>query len=299
MTISQEALEACAPLLHGFTEDMGVASAFRLDLFETIADQRSHYSETLRVLTHYQSDRGRGVYALLVNGLVWDAEIVLRSFYEVVAKTEFLVTCRGERREQLLTEFWNVLPSIYDAKDGDRAMVAEKFAARHERNDDARVFSFLRDEKHFNLKKTENRKYRQEVEQRWSFSKIVGTLAAGRDGHDRIIGMDAMLYGYGLASHVAHASPKAFDLLEDRSTRGDDLLALEVGHVDRMLSDMLYLTIYNLHQIQTVLIGSLPLPQVFIQIFKRATERSAPIKQAFHRSQDAFYDRDHAGVSDT
>lgn len=289
MRISQEALDECEPLFQGFLAQRDITSLFRSDLFDAIGEDRDLYSETVRVLTHYQSDRALGAYCLLVNGLVWDAEIVLRSFYETAVKVFFLSTASTEIRGGLLTEFWEVLPAIYDAKGAERAKSPEKLARSQGRIDDARIFDFLRRPENFSTEGLGNRQFRKRVEQKWSFSKIVDVLNRDGNGHKRIARIDAMFHNYGMSSHLAHASPRAFDLLEDRSTRGEDLGLLEVGHVGRMLSDIVSLTAFSLYQVQVSLLGDMPMADILVQAYSKMSDLTKPYQEAFQRSQDYLY----------
>jgi len=251
--------------------------------------EHESYYETLRVLTNYQFDRSTGVYCVLVNGLVWDAEIVLRSFYETVVKSLFLSTASTEIRPNLVKEFWEILSAIYDAKGAEKAKSAEKISRSQGKNDDARVFALLQDSSSFNIEGPGNRQYRKSVEQRWSFSKIVETLRKGSDGHDRIARIDALFHHYGMASHIAHASPKALDLLRDRATRGDDLVLLEIAHVGRILTDMIALTAFSLHRIQTSLLGTMPMAKILVGASESMGYLTEPFQEAFQRSQDELY----------
>ncbi len=289
MRISQKALDECEPLFQGFLEHRDIISIFRSDLFDAVGEDRDLYSETVRVLTAYQFDRALGAYCLLVNGLVWDSEIVLRSFYETVVKVFFLSTASTEIRGGLLKEFWEVLPAIYDAKGAEKAKSPEKLARSQGRIDDARIFEFLQRPENFSIEGPGNRQFRKSVEQKWSFSKIVDVLNRGGDGHQKISRIDAMFHNYGMASHLSHASPKVFDLLEDRVTRGEDLGLLEVAHVGRMLSDIVSLTVFSLHQVQVSLLGVMPMADILVKAYSRMSDLTKPYQEAFQRSQDDLY----------
>jgi len=289
MRISHEALEACEPLLQGYLQQVGVVNDFGYDLFRAVESHNSLFSETLRIISQYQSDRCRGAYCLLVNGLAWDAEIIIRTFYEAVAKNLFLSSALPEIQENLLKEYWEILPAIYDIKGADRADVAERLARRQGHEDNARVFAYLQNPDVFTLERIGNRQFRKEIEQRWSFSGIVSALNKNTSGHVRIASIDTLLHGYGMASHLAHASPKAMELMEDRATRGDDLKILEIAHVGRMLSDMISLTVFSLHQAQIALIGMAPMAKVLQNAFNAMAKLTAPFQEQFNRSQDGLY----------
>lgn len=289
MRVAAESLDQCEALFGCFVEQYEIERIYRYDLFSAVFDDRDLTSETLRVLCSFAADRCLAVYCLLRNGLVWDAEIVLRSFYEAVAKCLFISTAPTRRKEDLLSEFWNTLPAIYDAKSAQKAAVVESLARRFGKAEDVRIFAGLRNPKHFAIDPIANKKFRNEVEQRWSFSRIVTALTKGEYGHARIAHADALFHNYGVASHFAHASPIAFDFLEDRSTRGDDLGPLERGHIARMLCDMVMLTAYMLSQAQSAMLGELPMAKVLISAIERMSNAAAPFGFDFQRSQDDFY----------
>lgn len=291
MRVSEESLTLCEPLFIGFLNQSEIETTFRLDLFSAVHVDRDLFSETLRVLSSYAADRCLGVYCLLRNGLVWDAEIVLRSFYETVAKSLFLSSAPKAARESLLNEFWEILPAVYDAKGARKAEIVEKLARRFGESGDVHVFSGLRDPESFTVEPIGNKKYRNELEQRWSFSNIISVLNNGAGGHSRIAHAEAMSHNYGMASHLAHASPVAFDLMQDRMLRGDDLGPLERGHIARMLSDMVMLTAFMLHEIQVSLLGDMPMAYALSSAFQDMAEVSQPFQEAFQRSQDNFYGR--------
>jgi hypothetical protein len=56
----------------------------------------------------------------------WDAEIILRSFYEKSAKLLYVMLSENGEKQQLIDEFWGDLGSVYDRKTAQRAVYAEK-----------------------------------------------------------------------------------------------------------------------------------------------------------------------------
>jgi hypothetical protein len=286
MIISTDALSECEPLYVQFTVSMALIREQHWKTFNSVADQKTLTTETLRVLSSYSLDRSRGAYCLLVNGLVWDAEIVLRSVYECFAKIMLIAHHKGEPAQAIVQEFWNDLSAIYDRKGAERSYPAENLAGQED--DDARVFRALRDEALFSLDPVGIKPTRKQVEQRWSFSGIIDALTR-KGGIGEVLGLDALGHAYSMSSHLAHASPKAFDLMEDRSLRGEDLQALEVSHVCRILSDMVSLNCFGIYYAERAWKTMERMPRRLDEAFRLLHDATKPYKERFARSQVAFY----------
>jgi hypothetical protein len=289
LRISQAALDECEGLFALHVETMKELVAYKGELFHEVADERDLCWQTLSFLTAYQFDRSQAAYCLFVNGLVWDAEIVIRAVYETMAKIGFLGASVPEVRNRLLDEFWNVLPAIYDRQGAQKASPAEKLSTRFGGRDDARVFEHLRNPEIFDVEPKLNRKARKEVEQRWSFSAMIASLSKNTGDHRRLPGIDGLIHIYGMASHLAHASPKAIDLMMDRASRGDDLHCLEVSHVCRMMSDLVSLGCFSLQVCEFALTGNWKMSDKLVLQFERMHQEIKPFSRRFARSQDDFY----------
>jgi hypothetical protein len=107
--------------------------------------QKNLHSETLRLLNHYQQDRTQAAYCLTVNGLVWDAEVIIRVAYETFAKVAFLATASEEQRDELLHEYWELLGAVYDRQGALKAEASERLLNRFGSQGDSRVIAALRD----------------------------------------------------------------------------------------------------------------------------------------------------------
>ncbi len=276
-----ETLTVCMDEINGYREQLF------FDLDPTLP------TETVRVLLQYQFERSAAVYDLLVNRMVWDAEIILRSIYETSAKIMFIGAHNDCARDDLVRQYWGELSSIYDRKGASKADEAERFRRRYAPvdNNDLRVYRYLRDPKIFNLDAVGNKAFRDKVERRWSFSEIVKTLQSKSDCHIKVEGLTALLHAYGMASHLAHASPKAMDLMDDRATRGDDLLELEVGHICRIVSDTVLLAAFSTRFSQRAIDGTEHLAEKLNSVTLKMVEATTPLQEKFARSQDDFYSR--------
>lgn len=291
MRVSQAAIDECEGLFTVHIEAMSGLVAYKAELFNALATERDLCWQTLSFLTAYQLDRSQAAYCLFVNGLVWDAEIVIRVVYETTAKIAFLGSSTGEARDKLLDEFWNVLPAIYDRSGAQKAAPAKKLSRRFGALDDARVFAHLQNPKIFELESSSNRKVRKAIEQRWSFSKIIESLGKTSGDRQRLPGLEGLSHFYGMASHLAHVSPKAFDLMMDRASRGDDLHCLEVSHICRMMSDLVSLGCYSLQMCDLALTGNCKKSDKLELHFEQMHKAIEPFSARFARSQDDFYSK--------
>jgi hypothetical protein len=289
MRISLEALETCEPLFRTYVQAMTSLVSFQRELFYSQTLPTDVAADTFRVLSSYQIDRSQGAYCLLVNGLVWDAEIVLRTVYETFAKITLVASSSPSERARLVNEYWNELSDIYDRKGALKAAAAQRLAEEYEPGS-ARVFASLQDPRSFKVDPSGNKSARSGLEQRWSFSGILQRLAR-EDSQMAPIGLDGLAHIYGMASHIAHANSKALELMEDRQLRGPDLHELEVGHVCRMLSDLVSLLCFSLFWTERCLKGTNRMPDKLRGAFDQIHAATASHQEAFDRSQDNFYER--------
>ena len=97
-------------------------------LFESHSDNTSLVDYTLKRLFAYQSDRSQTVSLLVSADYWWDAEILMRPFYETHAKIWLICQAQESERQNLAEEFWIALGGIHSRQRADRAKVgAELF----------------------------------------------------------------------------------------------------------------------------------------------------------------------------
>jgi hypothetical protein len=197
---------------------------------------------TLNHLAHYLFERGRGVIVLVHNGLDWDAEIVLRSYYECAVKIIYICMTKGDDQARAVTEFWEDLSEISDKKTAHRAEYA-KNVFPDEDLADRDIFELLQkhaEEREGTAEKSKSE--RRRLEQKWSFTELVSAISNLGEGEKKIPEAKALLHIYGMASHLCHADSMAMDLMTDRTIREpDELKLLQDSHVSRMMSDILSL----------------------------------------------------------
>lgn len=263
-------------------------------LFERYGEITPDVTPTLKQLFWYLSARNQAVSFLISWGYSWDAEIILRSFYETAAKILFVCFAEDKDKPELMDEFWNKLGSINDRR---RARKAE-FSAQMKETDNVStaVFEALKDERLFDLDAKGNKAERKRLEQKWSFSEIIESLDGRVVDGEPLVGMKSLLHIYGVCSHLAHADGAAMDLMADRALRPkDELLHLEAGHVARILSDQVSLTWFCAEALRRHFKGEFSDTERFYDAFQKTAKLSELLQAAFNDSQRAFYESLYPG----
>jgi hypothetical protein len=260
-----------------------------LGLFEGGDTASDAVKSTLHDLFLYASDRAKAVLILVASGLDWDAEIVLRTFYEGVAKILYICDADESVRRSLVEEFLTALGETADRRTARKAAVLEEIIPA-DRGRERDVFRLLQDPRivrdNLNLSKSE----RQRLEQKWSFSEIVETLSQRATGKQKIPEFRGLLHVYGMASHLTHADSKALDLMVDRATRAPaERRIIEEAHVARILTDITELG----HICAVVLSRLLEVSPAFLEPLanakKAVTDLAKPFSDSFYTSQEGFY----------
>jgi hypothetical protein len=258
-------------------------------LFERYGETTPDVTPTLKRLFWYLSERNQAVSFLVSWGYSWDAEIILRSFYETAAKILFICFAEDQDKPELMDEFWNKLGSINDRR---RARKAEFSAQVDEANTPSGViFKASKDERLFDLDAKGNKAERKRLEQKWSFSEIIESLDGRMVGGKPLVGIKSVLHIYGVCSHLAHADSAAMDLMADRATRSEDELGhLQAGHISRILSDQVSLTWFCAEALRGHFKGEFSDTARFYGAFQNTAELGEPLQAAFYESQRAFYE---------
>ncbi|TKV76132.1 DUF5677 domain-containing protein [Rhizobium sp. AU243] len=269
---------------HAFIRDEVVG------LFDRYGEKTPDITPTLKKLFAYLSSRNQAVSFLVSWGYSWDAEIILRSFYETAAKILLVCFAADEDKSVLMDEFWNRLGSINDRR---RARKAE-FSAQimDADNVSSAIFDALKNERLFDLDAKGNKAERKRLEQKWSFSEIIESLDGRVVGGEPLVGMKSILHVYGMCSHLAHADSTALDLMTDRALRPqDELQILEAGHISRILSDQVSLAWFCADALRQHFKGDFSDPEGFYEAFRKTAKLSEPLQAAFNESQREFYER--------
>lgn len=205
--------------------------------FSKHAEDGNRVDYTLKRLFAYLSDRSQAVSYLVSSNLVWDAEIVLRSFYEANAKIWFICLSKPDQRDALVEEFWGPYAYMHNHKRANRTSPAAELFRRHDRPADETILSTLTNQRIFDIGEG-NRNDRKALEHKWSFTEIIRFLANNSPEDFDLQDAPSLLHMYGLQSHLIHADETALDLMLDRKLRApDELEILACAHASRIFSD--------------------------------------------------------------
>lgn len=238
----------------------------------------------------YLGERGRAVLALLSADMDWDAEIVLRTYYECASKILYLCLSPSTERERLVHEFEVILAEGADKKRARKAKLAER-AAREESEGAKDVFRLMHDPKMIRSTTVVSKAERQAVEARWSFSGIVEQLSKVT-----ILGglreIESLLHMYGMASHLVHSDAGALDLMTDRALRSEsDQVLVKRGHRARILSDVVSLGLFCSHSAGVILAAPTGWMRRSHEHADATTTLARVVTEEFYVSQREFYDR--------
>jgi Family of unknown function (DUF5677) len=246
---------------------------------------------TLRNFSALMSDRSQAICFLLFNGFLWDAEIVLRSFYEANAKIWFICYRDRESRINLLHEFWGDYATMHNVKNANRSKKAQEIANQFGGSINEQIFKFLQREDVF-PRSTENKDARRKLEQKWSFSEILHYLDSTASNLSPLKEISSLSHMYGLMSHLAHSDNVALDLMRDTATRDPEVRRLkEISQICRVLSDVCSMWIFSFEAIQFSQGADWNRNSVMWTEWQEFHKQCEPAKQAFFESQREFYER--------
>ncbi len=267
-------------------------SRTRDEIAKTIGsvEHPDHSIATLKSFFFFIGGRSQSISFLLFNGYLWDAEIVLRSFYEANAKIWFICYRSPESRKLLIEEFWGDFAEMHNQKKISRSAKALDMANRFGSQTDSEILSTFQREDIFS-KSTENKAKRRELEGKWSFSEIIRYLENNSKDFSPLDGVAGLSHMYGMQSHLCHADDVALDLMYDHATRNSEENRLkDLSHVCRILSDVASLWLFSLEAMQFSLgIGFDRKSEVW-SLWKELHSKTKPFKESFEQSQRAFYD---------
>lgn len=247
----------------------------------TESEYPPNLNQTLRFFVQTMISRARATFLLLQAGSFWESEIVLRSLVEAAVKCATFA--RRTNVEILLKEYWVDLQASSDRKAALRAAMAQAIFPAE--STDHPVFEAVQNPDWFSIEPTANKQRRRSLDHQWSLPELVKKLQDNSETIEPIVGLDAMLHGYGLQSEILHVSSKYYDLLWDRMIRKDDLTALEDTHYCRQLTDSIQLTSFCVTlSLQRLEVSKEELAHP-IEIANNFSQLTRPYHEAFDRSQ--------------
>jgi len=265
-------------------------------LFARYGSKPHQATQTLKNLFWYLSARSQAVSFLVSYGYSWDAEIILRSFYETAAKILFICFADENEKPTLIDEFWNGFGPINDRRTARKATFAEQIFEKGTIS--SSILAMLQDGRIFDLEIKGSKSKRKRLEQKWSFSEIIEHLDQRGAAGKPLKGIKSLLLIYGTASHLIHADQAAMDLMHDRAARSpEERKILEAVHLSRIMSDQVSITWFCAKALCEHFHGHFSDAAKMRKAFNRTRELAEPLQMTFDDSQQDFYTRWLSGDS--
>lgn len=261
------------------------------ELFASHTDEESQIDHTLKRLFAYQSDRSQTISFLVSANYWWDAEILMRSFYETHAKIWLICQAENNERQTLVDEFWIALGKVHSKQRADRAKPGADLLSKYGKREEADILNHLRDEKNFDFS-TDNRAQRKRLEMKWSFFEILNVLEQKSGSSFPLFGVSALRHMYGQQSHLIHADESALDLMLDRRMRTvADLETLTCSHVCRILTDQVSLWTYSTSALRWRYQSKDDNSSKRWRLWRQVHTLTEPFSKRFGESQRNFYNK--------
>ncbi|MBV0912719.1 DUF5677 domain-containing protein [Anianabacter salinae] len=259
-------------------------------IFEDRIDRSTLIGATLWDLVKYQSERSQTVSYLVSSNLIWDAEMILRSFYEANVKIWYLCCLQGDERDAAVEDFANAFRDVQANKRRLKASLARTVGEANGRKFESEILAALEDDKIFNFHDG-NKKERRDTEQRWSFSILVRKLKETPPDILDFSMIRGIEHAFGLQSHLLHADVTALDLVHDRRNRqAEELEALVGAHVCRIFSDQVAIWAITAIAIWKVAAAKNPNGKQITESVERVHNLTRPFRDRFEATQRDFYD---------
>lgn len=175
---------------------------------------------------------------LIAYGQFWDAEILVRSVAEGTLKFAYLLQSR-DTFKQRYQEYSHDLFQVALLKDHGKA---EELLASVSNPDDEEWRPIrdrlLGDQELQELRAAYPSAGRRDLEARWGFARMMGTLS--RPGEGRVEAVNALAHGYAISSHVHHVDYIGAILPFEHDSRPVERRdAVHLAHASRLISDVM------------------------------------------------------------
>lgn len=182
---------------------------------------------------------------LTIQDSVWDAEIVYRCALETFMKFIFITTAEEPEQTVRLKEFWEDLAEIKSIKLSEQAKKNLHLFGDLEISHLAYSPLLLTEENELRLKSKWPKVKRQQLEQKWSFTEIIVSLAKNYRGNplESFIGFT---HPYRMASHVSHGDETGILIIQERQSRSSEERDIaNFAHYLRLMSDSFMFTTWT------------------------------------------------------
>lgn len=259
--------------------------------FDSNSEEHDLTDHTLKRLFAYQSDRSQTISHLVSANYVWDAEIIMRSFYETHAKIWLICQTKPDERQSLVEEFWGDYAELHAYKKAQRAKLGAELFEQNSSLYDAEVYKALANDRVFDFHKG-NKRERKLLEQKWSFTEILERLEQNSEDSFPLHGVSGLKHMYGQQSHLIHADESALDLMLDRRLRSPEEHELLIcSHVCRLFSDQVSLWTCSTSALRHRYDLKTDKDSKRWKLWRQLHELTKPFNERFAESQKEFYER--------
>jgi len=273
---------------NGVLETISVCRNEIEHLFENYSNRDCLIDHTLKRLFAYQSDRSQTISYLVSSNYWWDAEILMRPFYETHSKIWFICQTKDSERQGLVEEFWGALGDIHARQKADRASTGAAQLSKAD-SQEAIILQLLSDEHLFPTHKA-SRSERKRIESKWSFSEIITALERNSDSAFPLAGISALRHMYGQQSHLIHGDESALNLMLDRQLRSKEELELLIcSHVCRIFGDQVSLWAFSTSALRHRYSIADELTSPRWMQWKKVVSLIEPFTKRFNENQRDFY----------
>lgn len=172
------------------------------------------------------------------NGKEWDADIINRTIIEGVVKYIYMLHGKKEETIEKAKEYWKILPDYTSIRRSEKAKSFLDACEGYDKPEWRAIQDLiLTDDQILELRNGTNKKERNLLDQKWSFSNIVNQFALGEDKGLRSIAH--LAHTYGMSSNLIHKDGDGIGMVWERYTREPkNQYAVTLGHMARILSDI-------------------------------------------------------------
>ncbi|GGF14200.1 DUF5677 domain-containing protein [Hymenobacter cavernae] len=200
--ISQLKKEVIKRAVSEFKESQGT-------IYDMMCDSEVYFK--LGPLIDFIISRAIRVNQLTKQGSIEDAEILFRSMLEGFMKLLYIITAEtDDEYKERVKEYYIILGDIERLRSSDKYKVLVEAKINNELDPYSKLILTLEEEEALKQKESwSNRKYRQQVKAKWSYSELSKYLADSLKG-GVFVPLVLLDHYYKHASHIAHADQTIF-----------------------------------------------------------------------------------------
>jgi hypothetical protein len=200
----------------------------------------------LNISCHLTSE---SAFILVSNRKIWDADILIRSVLEGTLKFVYMLQGSDIDQQNKCCEYWETLPDFAILTRQKRAAALLEQLPDSESPEWEPIRKLLISNTELEeISRTANRKERQRLARKWSFSELSRFFTTHND--KKYHGLGFLGYNYGMQSHLVHQDGDGVGMLWERARREDERRdSIEMAHGGRVISDLCTFAFVRAHEL--------------------------------------------------